>query len=73
MSDVPVDMKVLAEELHKMQHNMRSALSVLQVGAYYLGKSGADGAETSEHMVTKIGQINTYCDRLKAISEQLKA
>lgn len=72
MIDTPVDVFALAEELHKIQHNMRSALSVLQVGAHYLGKSGADGAETSDAMMIKIRQINSSCDRLKAIATQIK-
>lgn len=72
MTDLSVDVASLAEEIHKISHNMRSALSVLQVGAHYLGQTGAEGAETADAMKIKIGQINTACDRLKAISAQLK-
>lgn len=71
MANTTVDVTALAEEIRKIAHNMRTALSVMNVGAHFLGKTGAEGAETSGAMMIKVREINICCDRLKAISDQL--
>lgn len=72
MSHTPVDIAALAAEIREISHNMRSSLTVLQVGAQYLGRSEAEGSEVSAPMLIKIKKINADCERLKTISEQLK-
>jgi nitrogen-specific signal transduction histidine kinase len=62
----------IAEEIHKITHEVRGALSVLQVGAQLFERSRADGAENALTMQSKITQVNNYCDRLDDISKALK-
>ncbi len=72
MNGTSIELVEMADEIHKIQHTMRTALSVLQVGAHYLGKSGAEGSNISDDMTHKVREINSACDRLKEISARLK-
>lgn len=74
MTDVlkSLDYTTIAEEIHKITHEVRGALSVLQVGAQLFGRSQAEGAEIAPTMESKITQVNNYCDRLNDISKELK-
>lgn len=68
----PLDYAGIAEEIHKITHEVRGALSVLLVGAQLFGRSQAEGAEIAPTMQSKITQVNQYCDRLADISKALK-
>lgn len=68
----PLDYATIAQEIHKITHEVRGALSVLQVGAQLFGRSQAEGAELATSMQSKITQVNNYCDRLNDISKALK-
>lgn len=74
MTDTPQSLNyaTIAEEIHKITHEVRGALSVLQVGAQLFGRSQAEGAEIAPTMQSKITQVNNYCDRLNDISNALK-
>ncbi len=72
MNDTSIELAELADEIYKIQYTMRTALSILQVGAYYLSKSGADSSNISDGMSHKVREINAACDRLKDVSARLK-
>lgn len=71
MTTPSTDVALLSEEVRMIAHNMRSALSVLQVGTELLGRSKVEGADLAPIMQDKITQVNEYCNRLKDISAQL--
>lgn len=68
----PQDHATIAEEIHKISHDMRSALSVLQVGTQLFERSKAEGASIAPLMQTKITQVNDFCTRLSDLSDMLK-
>lgn len=72
MTPPSLDMAVLAEEIRMIAHNMRTSLSIFQVGAQQFGKTGPDGAEVSGLMLFKVKEVDQVCDRLAEISAQLK-
>lgn len=66
------DQKAIAEEIHRITHEVRGALSILQVGAQMFGRSQMEGSHLADAMESKISQVNTYCDQLNSLSESLK-
>lgn len=68
----PLDYATIAEEIHRITHEVRGALSVLLVGAQLFERSQVEGAELAPAMQSKITQVNQYCDRLSDISKALK-
>lgn len=72
MKSPVIDMTALAEEVRRISHTMRSALSVLKVGAQMASTRPEDVADIASAMCIKADEIDRHCTRLTEISEMLK-
>lgn len=67
-----IDRISLADEVRMISHTMRSALTVLKVGAQLASTRPGDIVDIAPAMCIKADEIDSHCTRLTEISEMLK-